>query len=143
MRLTRIAFLILGVVGMGISSYLSFNYWLGQEPACLGGIGCGHIINTTYSRIWEIPLPYFGLAMYTTLSGLSLLVLKQGRNRKPFIALTVYALALSGTIYSACLTYLQFVVIQAFCTWCLASALVITFMFLLSLRELFDQSNLQ
>ena len=143
MVMTRMAIPILGMLGMGISGYLGFSYWLGEEPMCFGGSGCGHVFTSPYSHIWGIPLPLLGLAMYVVLTGLGLLVLKLRGNARPFVALSIYTVALAGTLYSACLTYLQFAVIHALCTWCLASALVVTSIFILSLRGLFDYTLTQ
>ena len=137
-RLTRLAIPILGLMGMGISGYLGFAYWLGEEPVCFGSGGCGHVMDSPYSSLWGVPLPLLGLAMYAVLTALGFLAVKQGDNTGPRVALSIYTVALAGTLYSASLAYLQFSVIQGLCIWCLGSALVVTSILLLSLRGLFS-----
>ena len=141
--LTRTAILVLALVGMGISGYLGFSYWLGEEPVCFGGSGCGYVLTSPYSHIWGIPLPLLGLAMYIVLAFLGLLAMKQRGKTGTFANLGIYTVALAGTLYSACLTFLQFWVIHSLCIWCLGSALVVTSIFILSLRGLFDSTLTQ
>jgi uncharacterized membrane protein len=139
--LTRWLIPLLGLLGMGISGYLSFAYLSGEEPLCLfGSSGCSEVITSRYSHILGVPLPVLGLAMYSVLTSLSLIAIKLRGNIRPFLMLSIYAIALSGTLYSVFLTYLQFSVLQSLCTWCLGSALVVISIFLLSLGGLFEKS---
>ena len=136
-KISRTAALALAAVGMGISGYLSFASWLGEEPVCFGSSGCGHVLTSDYSQIWGVPLSLLGLAMYGALAVLSIIVMKQRDKSGTFADLGIYTVALAGTLYSACLTMLQFWVLHSVCIWCLTSALVVTAIFLLSLGGLF------
>ena len=49
----------------------------------------------------------------------------------------IYSAALAGTLYSLYLVYLEIFEIHAFCSWCLASGLVMATMLVLSLRMVF------
>ena len=40
-------------------------------------------------------------------------------------AATHFVLALGGVVFSGCLTYLEVFVIEAICSWCIASAIFI------------------
>jgi uncharacterized membrane protein len=48
----------------------------------------------------------------------------------------VFGLSLAGTLYSLYLTYLELFVIRALCPWCLASALVMVCLMVVSLADL-------
>lgn len=133
---TRVLIPLLGAIGLGISGYLAFLYLQDRDPVCFGDSNCGHIFSSSYSRIWGMPLPVLGWVMYAVLTGMGLLAYWDKKKYRPLIALGMYTIALAGTIYSACLTYLQVSVLHAFCPWCLASAAVVTCIFLISLRGL-------
>jgi len=45
-------------------------------------------------------------------------------------------MTLCGVLFSIYLTYLELFVIHAICSWCLFSAVIITVLFLLSLRPM-------
>jgi uncharacterized membrane protein len=137
----RVTIPILGALGMGISGYLAILYLQDREPVCFGSSDCGYIFSSSYSRIWGVvPLPLAGWAMYAVLTGLGLLAQWDKKKPSPRAALGMYTVALAGTLYSACLTYLQVSVIHAFCPWCLASAVIVTCIFLISLKGLFTSN---
>jgi uncharacterized membrane protein len=138
---SRIAIPVLGLVGMGISGYLTYTGWQGVEPVCLSGDDCATVLAGPYARVMGIPLSLLGLVMYAVLTGLGLLLLSKRRSGQGLIPLGIYVVALGGTLYSAYLFYLQLSEIHAFCTWCLASAGVVTTIFLLSLKQLSVQGR--
>ncbi len=129
---------ILGLVGMGISGYLTYTGWKGLEPVCLPVSDCASVLASPYARVGGIPLAVLGLAMYGVLTGLGLWLRATGSGaRQGPVTLALYVVALGGTLYSAYLFYLQLTEIHAFCTWCLASAAVVSAILLLSIKQLF------
>ncbi|MFQ5827372.1 MAG: vitamin K epoxide reductase family protein, partial [Dehalococcoidia bacterium] len=108
---------------------------------CLSGDDCATVLAGPYARVMGIPLSLLGLVMYAVLTGLGLLLLSERKSGQGLIALGTYAVALGGTLYSAYLFYLQLFEIHALCTWCLASAVVVTTILLLSLKRLFAQGQ--
>jgi len=134
---TRMAVPILGLVGMGISSYLTYVHWTGEEAVCLPLTDCTTVLTSPYAEVWGVPLSLLGLLMYTLLTGLGFWLLRTKDGGQGLIALVTYAVALTGTLYSAYLFYLEAFEIHAFCPWCLASGLVVVTILVLSLRSLF------
>ena len=57
------------------------------------------------------------------------------RGPRAALATWTFALALSGMLYSAYLTYLELLVIDAICASCVASAALLTAFFLLCLPD--------
>jgi uncharacterized membrane protein len=86
-----------------------------------------------------IPMPTLGLISYLVLLGL-LAVQPQVALKKqawtPYIALAIFGISLAGVLYSAYLTYLELFVIYAICRWCVASAVVMVALFILSIFNL-------
>ena len=132
--------LLLTLAGLGVSLYLMWGYTApGATLACGGSQGCETVKNSVYANLMGIPLPSLGLVSYL---GLLVLLLAQNqpavRNRgwSAFIALAIFGLSLIGVLYSAYLTYIELFVIYAVCRWCVASALIMVAIFILSIFNL-------
>ena len=132
--------LFLTLAGLGVSLYLMWGYTAPDATlACGNSHGCETVKNSVYANLVGIPLPTLGLVTY-----LSLLVRLLAQNQSvvrdkgwsAFIALAIFGLSLIGVLYSAYLTYLELFVIYAICRWCVASALIMVAIFLLSIFNL-------
>ena len=134
---SQMLMLLLTLAGLGVSFYLMWGYTVPDATlACGSSHGCETVKNSVYANLMGIPLPTLGLVSYLSLLVL-LLVENQPavRNRdwSAFIALAIFGLSLIGVLYSAYLTYLELFVINAICRWCVASALIMVAIFLLSI----------
>jgi uncharacterized membrane protein len=82
--------------------------------------------NSVYAKIYGVPVSFLGLAGYLVLFALALAALQTwGSTHRRLLAVSC-VLALGGFGFSAYLTYLELFVIQALCSWCVASAILIT-----------------
>ena len=130
------AIFFLALVGFAISAYLFYTYVQEKPIVCLN-TGCEVIRDSPYSYIFGIPLPAFGLAMYLLVIVVSFL--RTTLDKKEHISLAKKLIFISsalGFLTSAYLTYLEAFVIKAYCIWCVASAIVVTLIFILSAYEL-------
>lgn len=118
-----VAIAVLAAVGAGISGYLSFTQWAGVAPYCAGAVGCEIVLASPYAHIGALPLASLGLAMYLALLALSVGFL-MGRQWRMMVS--ILALAVAGTLYSAYLTYVSVALLRALCPWCLASTATIS-----------------
>jgi uncharacterized membrane protein len=124
--------LVLSVLGIGISGYLTYIKLARIKPYC-AGIGDCEVVNSgPYSSIAGIPVALLGLLSYIVILGAAIVVLR-GLPWAGTATLVVFGLALMGTLFSAYLTYLELFVIGVICPWCVASAIVITLILLLSI----------
>ena len=120
------ASLSLSGLGVLISTYLSVKRFTGGSLACSRWAQCDVVNNSLYAKIYGVPVAFIGLAGYLLLLGLALAALEsEGDTRRRLVALG-FVLALGGVAYSAYLTYIELYVIEALCSWCVASAIVIT-----------------
>jgi len=124
------------LIGIGISGYLTWSHLAGQSPYCGGYHGCATVQNSPYAEIGGIPVASIGLLGYLILLGLSLLRDRVQGEMVFYLSATLFGTALIGFLYSLYLTYLEAFVIRAWCFWCVTSALVITVIFALTLRDL-------
>lgn len=117
-RTLRAALGTLAVLGIAISAYLAWVQAAGVEPVCVaGGDGCQTVQSSRYAAVMGVPMPVFGLAGYAGLLVAACLKGEAG-------AYLGLLLALTGTLFSAYLTYLEIFEIGAICQWCVASALI-------------------
>lgn len=136
----RLAMIALVITGIGVSAYLLWGYTVpGAELSCGGSHGCETVKNSPYANVIGVPLPVIGLASYLTL--LFLLLVQEisfvrDKGWSPYVALAIFAFALIGVLFSAYLTYLELFVILAICRWCVASAIILMTLLLLSIFNL-------
>jgi len=132
----RWASLALAAAGALDTIYLTWIKLAHARAAfCALGGGCDIVNSSAYSEIGGIPLALFGFGMYGVL--LAVLVLEDRLELlREYGRLAVFGLALTGTLYSAYLTYLELYVIHAVCPYCVVSAVVVTILLVLAIVRL-------
>jgi uncharacterized membrane protein len=121
---------VLALAGIGIAGYLTWVHYAGLEPVCVGGGGgCERVQSSRWAELAGAPVAVLGLAGYVAL--LASLALPEDPG-----ALVAAFLSLVGVGFSAWLTYVEIVKIEAICQWCVASAVVMTALALVSVARL-------
>lgn len=128
--------LIIALVGLLDSAYLTWLKITHTEAYCIGGIGdCATVNSSRYSEISGFPIALLGLLAYIVIAGILFLETRH-RFFKVNGTMLVFGFSLIGTLYSAYLSYLEATVIRAWCPFCLASAIAISMVFILSMVRL-------
>ena len=129
----RQAIAVLALAGLFVALYL----WLHKlgvigELRCGTG-GCDTVQASRYAEFLGLPVALYGVAGYAVLLAVSLVGVQPAyaAQRGPDVALA--ALASLGFLFTLYLTALELFAIHATCRWCLASAAIITAIWLLSL----------
>ena len=125
----------LSLLGMLVSGYLTWVKFSHTQALCTGVGGCEAVNNSAYSEIHGIPVAALGLGAYL-LMALILAFESRGPGWEEYGRLAVFGLALTGTLYSAYLTYVELFVIFAVCPYCVTSALIVTGILILSVLRL-------
>ncbi|MEX2032005.1 MAG: vitamin K epoxide reductase family protein [Dehalococcoidia bacterium] len=129
--------LLLAVLGTAVAVYLTYVALDSEEEPFCSGIGdCATVQSSEYAKVGPVPVAVLGLGMYLGLLGLILARRFASFGRDPRFALWTFALAMSGALYSAYLTYLEFFVIDAICVWCVISATIVTLIFVCAIPDL-------
>lgn len=123
--------ILLALVGLGISVYLTWAYTADVAPICGASGGCETVQTSQYAWIAGIPVPMLGAVGYVTILALAILGLRLEGMRE-WLLLGLFGTTLAGLLFSAWLTYVEFFIIYAICRWCIASAVVMTLAFVLS-----------
>ncbi len=130
----RQAIALLSLAGLFVALYL----WL-YKIGLIGSLTCGtggcEVVQTSrYAVFLGLPVALYGVLGYGVVLGVSLAGLQPrwlGR-RGPTLVLT--ALATLGVLFTAYLNYLTVFRIHAVCRWCVASAAIITVIWLIALQ---------
>ena len=116
------------VLGALVSGYLLVaDFVLGGAELCLTGKGCDVVRESRYSSIGGIPVSLLGVLGYASMAAVS--VSRLGRRTKWNLLFWLSAAAVG---FSAYLTYLELFIIEALCSWCVASAAIAAALFLLA-----------
>lgn len=139
LRWTGLAFAVLGIV---VAAYLTWIKLAHTQVFCSGVGDCEAVNTSIYSQINGVPVAMLGLAAYVMLAALFLLE-DRWSWLQDYAPLAIFGLALTGTLYSAYLTYIELFVIHAVCPYCVTSALLITGILVIAIIRLIRGSRLE
>jgi uncharacterized membrane protein len=126
----RRAIAFVAALGVGVAAYIAIAESGGGTPACLAGsAGCERVAESSYSHVAGVNIAVFGIVAY-------LLLLASAFFSDDVARLGGFVVALGGFGYSVFLTYVEIFKIEAICQWCVASAVLMTVLFLLNATRL-------
>ncbi len=130
---------ILSILGAADSLYLLVYKLTGNNHMCLGNGGCHNVNFSPYSEIRGIPVSVFGMSAYLAILCILFLEgrLKIAKENGP---LAIFGISLGGFAFTIYLTYLEIYVINAICPFCVASAVIITLLFIMAIIRLVEQT---
>jgi uncharacterized membrane protein len=127
----RIASLILAVLGLLDSIYLTWVKFSGKYALC-GPIGNCESVNTSqYSEVFGIPIALLGAGAYLVVI-ISLSLESRGSFWAEYSPIIVFGISLFGFLYSIYLTYIEVAVLKAICPYCVISAIILVLLLVLS-----------
>lgn len=132
----RMAITLLALIGFFVALYLwAHNAGLTGPIVC--GVGdCATVQSSEYARIGPVPVSAIGVFGYLIVLGLSFFGLQPAHRESAVIGGLLLAGSAGGVAFSAYLTWLEAFVIEAWCQYCVISAILITLIFFASLPEL-------
>jgi uncharacterized membrane protein len=111
---------VVSLIGLGDSIYLTIEHISGRSVRCTIVAGCSAVLSSSYASFRGVPLAFIGAVAYFTVFSLATLAAFDYKWAAKFLVFVVGAMFLV-TLW---LFYLQAFVIEAFCQFCLLSALV-------------------
>src|SRR5579872_3183724 len=131
----KLAILALSLVGLFDSLYLLRIYTSPSSPmVCVGG-GCDAARASSYSHLWGLPLPVYGVAMYVALALLIFLQPLVSASMSRMAQYGVIAISGAGFVFSLYLTEIEAFDLHAWCMWCVLSAVSVTAIFILGIVD--------
>lgn len=136
----RLFALILIVIGLLISGYLSYVKLADVPIICTENdtFSCSVVENSKWASIMGIPVAYLGFAGYL-LMGLILLLEERLDFLMDYGRTLNFTIGIFGWLFSMWLVYVQAVILEAYCLWCLAHELNFTILFGLVIYMLWQE----
>jgi uncharacterized membrane protein len=106
-------------LGLAIAGYLTYVHFAGVSPVCEIAHGCEKVQTSQWSKVAGVPVALLGLVGY---AGILAALLVPGETG----LIAAAGQALVGFGFSAYLTYREVFTIDAICIWCVASAVLMT-----------------
>jgi uncharacterized membrane protein len=132
---TWITAVVLAIVGLLDSAYLSYIKLTNQTASCSLIGDCEKVNSSRYAVMGGVPIAIFGVIGFSLL--LVLLFLDRPSAEAPeAVRFAFFGVTLAGTLFSVYLTYLELFVLKAICPFCALSALAMVGLFVLSLIRL-------
>jgi len=131
----RMGVAALSLTGLLISAYLwMFKHGYIGALACGSG-ECATVQLSEYSSFLGVDVALLGALAYAALLGLAMLGLQPGWLDRQEPTRAMLLLSAGGVLFAAYLTGLELFVIHAICRWCVASAVIIVLILVLTLLD--------
>ncbi|HUF03286.1 MAG TPA: vitamin K epoxide reductase family protein [Aridibacter sp.] len=114
-----VAACVASLAGLADSAYLTAKHYSGNEVPCSLITGCEKVLTSSYAEIFGVPTALYGALAYFAAFSLALLVFYGNQRLWNIFGALVSVMA----VFTLWLIYLQAFVIEAFCQFCLLSAL--------------------
>jgi uncharacterized membrane protein len=127
-RVLRIVMVVLGVIGLGIATYLTVAHYAGFVVACTTKHNsCEAVQQSVYAKIAGVPVALLGAIGYVGILA-TLLAPEREATRLGMLGLVIF-----GWGFSMYLTYREGFTLHEYCEWCLSSAGILTVLLPLSI----------
>jgi len=126
---------LISLLGLFLGAYLTL-YKFGYVGSLVCNVSsCEQVQTSRWSMFIGVPVATWGLGFYVVMLVLSLVGMQSSFEDSPAISLALLAMSSVGLVFTAWLNYLEAFVINAWCEWCIASALMVVALFGLSLAD--------
>ena len=132
------ASIVLVVIGILVSIYMTIYKLTDNNNMCLGNGGCSVVNSSKYSEIYGIPVALVGVGGYLAILALHLLE-NRNNHMRANATLYIFGAALTGFLFTLYLIYVEIALLKALCPFCLTSQIVMTIIFIISVIRLVRQ----
>ena len=129
--LMRIGMILAGL-GLLVSAYMTIYKLTDNQTMCLGNGGCSVVNSSVWSEVYGVPVALIGVLGYAVILGALGLTGRRGVLGQN-AALITFGLCLAGFLFTVYLIYVEIAWIRAWCPFCIASQVIMTVLFVLSI----------
>ena len=127
---------LLALVGLFVALYLWLHALGFGGPIKCGTGGCETVQTSQWAVLFGFPVAFYGVVGYCVVFVVALLALRPAALLQRGWSVVLAGLATIGFAFTLYLTYVELVLIHAICRWCIGSAVIITAIWIVSLRSL-------
>jgi uncharacterized membrane protein len=132
---------VLALIGAFIALYLTL-YKIGVIGELTCSIrGCETVNSSRWATFLGMPVAAWGVAFYVATFVVAAIGVSSKFEDQRNISQALALMSGTGVVFSAWLTYLESFVIHAWCMWCVTSAVIVTMIFVLSLKDLRERTE--
>ena len=126
--------------GLLVSGYLSWLKLTDVPSVCIqnGPFNCDAVLNSIYSEVGGIPIAWLGFVIYL-LIGFIILFEDRIELLRQYGRLIGFGVGLFAWLFSMWLVFVQVVLLQALCPWCLSHEANFTILFALICYRLYRE----
>jgi uncharacterized membrane protein len=130
---------IISLVGLMIGTYLTlYKYGVIGALSCSVG-SCERVQTSKWADFLGLPVATWGIGFYASVIALAFAGIQERFAESRGLALALLVLTGWGVVFSSWLTYLEWRVINAWCQWCVVSAVLVAVLFVLALLDWRDR----
>ncbi|HVT40890.1 MAG TPA: vitamin K epoxide reductase family protein [Gemmatimonadaceae bacterium] len=132
---------VLSLAGVFLATYLSL-YKLGIIGSLACGTGQCEVVQTSqWATLVGAPVALWGVGFYLAMFAASVAGSFGHLTESRAISVALVVMSGWGVLFSGWLTYVEVVKIEAICRWCVASAILVLALFVLSIGEMKKDSR--
>ena len=136
----RMMIAALALIGAFVATYLTL-YKIGVIGELTCSVqGCETVNTSRWATFLGFPVAAWGVAFYVAMFVVAMIGASRNFEEERNISQALVLMSGIGVLFSAWLTYLELFVIHAVCVWCVTSAVIVTIIFFLSLRDLRERN---
>ena len=125
----------LALIGVFVAAYLTL-YKIGAIGELTCSVqGCETVNSSRWATFLGFPVAAWGVAFYVATFMVALIGTAERFEEDRNISQALTLMSGAGVLFTAWLTYLELFVIHAICIWCVTSAVIVTAIFVLSLKD--------
>jgi uncharacterized membrane protein len=128
----RMGAALLSLIGLLVATYL-YLYKLGMIPGLACGTGgCETVQASPWASFLGMPVALIGVLGYVACLACALIGLEKGGDRRHWSDALLLVGTGAGVAFAGWLTYAEAVLIEAWCRWCIGSAVIISLLFVMA-----------
>lgn len=139
--------IIISIIGLADSGYVTYEKLSGVIPACGAGFSCDTVLTSKYAYFGPIPISVFGFLFYGAMLLLGIFhyldvpltktqiyqkyqIFEHYLQNEPWQFLA-FLLSIAGFLFTLYLVFIMAFVLQAWCLFCIVSATTSTLLFII------------
>ena len=119
-----IYFMILSLIGFGVSFYIFYSKKYGKPLHCMIGQDCDAVVKSKYGKTFSIENTIPGMLYYALIFTYSIAMLSnQNLFKADIIYYFVVIVSIGSVLFAAYLTAIQTFVLKKWCEYCIVSSI--------------------